>query len=201
MRLYDRAAFDTRTATPVSAPLRTVERERPSLVHAGVHTTREAEETRIDMHPEFDADLHFNPTSLKAPPPRPGYAQRWVADGTDPTAHHSVQRNWFSKTRQGFAPRLPETIPPGLKHLYPSMKLAGGQDAVRIAGMVLCEIPIEVARARRMAINDKIKEASASIPTGLANLNKRAQEAGLSPLQVGDKHQSYRGRPAPSYQS
>ncbi len=189
MRLYDRDQ---------EAGIRPEQRERPQMAHHSVHTTREAEETRVDIRQEFNADHAFNPTSLKAPPPRAGFKQRWVTDGTNPMAEKSEQRNWFAKRRMGWQVRHPETVPEVLRDLYPSSKLTDGTDAIRIAGSVLCEMPIQVARQYRDAVQDRIQHQSKAIPESTEELRRR-ERAGVGPLEVTDQSSTYRGRRAASF--
>jgi hypothetical protein len=197
MRLYDKKAFSN--ATPVAPPITTGERERPGVAHSSVHQDREAEHTRFDdVHMEFDVNRAFNPTSLKAPEPRHGMMQRWVADGTNPTAEKGDQLNWFGKRHKGWTPRDPESVPERQRRLYPSVKLHDGSTAIRIAGMVLCELPIRVAKAYGDVIRGRIQHQSKAIPDSLQELRKRERQ-GVGPLHIEDEHAAYRGRKAASY--
>ena len=195
MRTYDR---DTSTRTIERPPMRPDQRERPPVVRSSAHVTREAAETRVDLHPEVNVDLAFNPTSLRAPEPRKGFRQRWVADGTSDKADTTAQRNWFAKRRMGWEIRDPETVPPGLRHLYPSHKLSDGAVAIRIAGMVLCEMPERVGEQYGRAVQDKVNEQSRAVPQSLEELRRR-ERVGVGDLEIGDSRQSYRGRKAASY--
>jgi hypothetical protein len=170
------------------------QRERPHIVHHSVHETREAQMTRLeDVHPEFDVNKTFNPTSLDAPPPRAGYTQRWITDATQPNATKSEKRNWFSKQRQGWSLRDPETVPMQLRHLYPAVKLGDGQAAIAVAGMVLGEMPTKVAIQRQLAVGDRIKHLTKAVPESLEELERKGRR-GVGPLQVQDDARSFRGR-------
>ena len=68
-------------------------------------------------------------------------SERWIADGTNPQSTRYEQKNWFNKKRTGWAVRDPETVPPQLRHIFPSEKLSDGAACIRVAGMVLCELP------------------------------------------------------------
>ena len=202
MRLYQRTNPTGRTATYPPLSYRTASRapaiqpsmrERPPVTRHSLHVSREALETRHDLHPEFNAQKVFNPTSLDAPPSRHGYVQRWIVDATNPNATRSEQRNWFSKMRQGWALRDPETVPPSLKHLYPSVKLGDAQAAIRVAGSVLVEMPRNVAEQRRLAVNDRIQHLTRSIPESVQEL-ARGTRGATGPLQVVDRVDTYRGR-------
>jgi hypothetical protein len=173
-------------------------RERPGTLHHSMHESREAEFTRQDdIHPEIDIERVFNPTSLRAPAPRNGYAQRWVADGTNPTADRSEQRNWFSKKQAGWSPRDPDTVPKHERHLYPGQKLGDHQMAIRIANQVLCEIPLEILRRRDVAVRQVIDKQSSSVPDSARMVRERGHR-GASPMEVVDQTRSIRGRVAPA---
>lgn len=174
------------------------ERERPAVVHHSVHETREAEYERQDLHAEFDVSDVMNPTSLRAPPPRSGYVQRWVADGTNPNADRSEARNWFAKHRAGWAARDPETVPRQLRHLYPSTKLHGENgSAIRIANQVLCEMPERLFAERQKAVRDIIDRQNSTMPQSMKELREKTPR-GVQPLEVQDVTRSVRGRVAPS---
>lgn len=196
MRLYSR---DEPPAASPPPGIRMAERQRPAVARHAQHVTREAEEARVDRHPEAQAARRvFDQTSLKAPPPRNGFTQRWVSDGTNPQASRSEQRNWFNKKRSGWQIRNPDTVPPELRDLYPSEKLANGQDCIRVAGMVLCELPLNVAREYKHAVDDRILHLSQAIPESLEELRKR-ERTGVGPLQVGNNATTFRGRRAANY--
>ncbi len=189
MRLYTR---DTERAAP-PAGIRIAERERPSTLHHSPHVDREAAETRVDKHAEFSANKVLAQTYLEAPPPRNGYRQRWIKDGSAETSDDTAQRNWWMKKRQGWAVRDPETIPPELRDLYPSAKLGSGHDAIRVASQVLCEIPLRVLNERSLAIRDLIARQNQSVPPSTSDLDKRRPQ-GVSPIAVTDEVHAARGQ-------
>jgi hypothetical protein len=167
-------------------------------LHHSTHEDREAEFTRPEeLHPEIDVDRLLNQTSLRAPKPRNGYAQRWVADGTNPNADRSEQRNWWAKKQAGWSVRDPETVPRHERHLYPSAALGDHQMAVRIANQVLCEIPLEILRRRDAAVRQVIDKQSSSVPDSARMVRERGHR-GASPMEVIDQTRSIRGRVAPA---
>lgn len=191
MRLYDR------DGGAGQATIRLAERERPQVAHHSTHLSREAEETRVDLHTEYDTKKLLNGTSLDAPPPRNGYVQRWIVDGSKEDADTSVQRNWRSKMRMGWQIRDPETIPVELRNLFPSAKLGDGAIAIRVASSVLCELPRTVAMQRLQAVDDLIKRQSKAIPESTQELRKRGH-AGAGELEIGDQRSTFRGRRLPN---
>ncbi len=195
MRIYDRIG-DMRPQPPrTGGAIRTIDRERPQVQHHAVHETREAEETRVDQHHEFDANRVLNNTYLEAPPPRPGFRQRWVTDGTKVDSENTTaQRNWFMKQKHGWAVRDPETVPASLRNLYPSQKLGNGQDAIRVAGQVLCEMPVQVMHQRTMAVRDLIARQNQAVAPSAEELRKSSKFANVSPMSVDEKVYGARGK-------
>lgn len=195
MRVYSR---DTDTRPSDMRPnggIRLAERERPQVAHHAVHESREAQETRLDKHQEFDANRVLNNTYLEAPPPRPGYKQRWVADGTGTNGadNPTAERNWWMKQRQGWAVRDPETVPQELRHLYPSARLGNGADAIRVARQVLCEMPVNVMHQRSLAVRDLIGRQNQAVMPSTEELRKKPRP-GFGPVEVEEEVKVARGQ-------
>ena len=184
-------AYSRDTSEPQG--IRIAQRERPATLHHAAHVDREAMETRVDKHPEFNANKVLNQTYLDAPPERAGFKQRWIKDGSSETADDGAQRNWWMKKRKGWQVRDPATVPPELRDFYPSARLGSGQDAIRVASQVLCEIPINVLNEQSMAIADLIGRQNQSIPPSTEELRKKARQ-GVGPLQIQDEVHSARGQ-------
>jgi hypothetical protein len=198
MRLYSRDSTERPGpgTTTTEGGIRHMQRERPATIHHAVHADREAVETRVDRHPEFSANRILNQTYLDAPPPRAGYRQRWIKDGTVVgSTDDGAQRNWWMKKRQGWSVRDPENVPPELREMYPSAKLGSGQDAIRVASQVLCEIPIAVLNEKSEAIRELITRQNKSIPPSTEELRKSPKFGGaVGPVQVSDEVHSARGQ-------
>lgn len=189
-RIYDRTAHLEAEAVSIQPGYR----ERPRIMHHAAHTSREAETTRVDRHPEFNpARSSIYQIALEAPPPRHGYTQRWVSDGTHPSATKSERLNWVAKQRQGWSIRAPETVPPELRHIYPSTKLSGGQDTICVATMVLMEMPVRVAMERNAAVDERINHQKKSVIPSTQELAAKGQGR-FGPLQIDDQERTYRGR-------
>lgn len=189
MRIYSR---DT-NPTPIPG-IRVAERERPATLHHAVHTSREAAETRVDKHAEFNANRVLANTYLEAPPPRPGFKQRWIKDGSHDAADDTAQRNWWLKKRQGWQVRDPETVPEELRHLYPSTHLGSGQDAIRVASQVLCEMPVNVMHQRSMAIRDLIARQNSSVSATASDDLRKKPLRGARPMEVDESVHAARGQ-------
>jgi len=171
------------------------ERARPTIIRHATHETRDAEATRVDQRVETNPARWINPSSLDAPEPRPGYVQRWVVDGTDPSADKNAKTTWGKKLREGWAPRDPNTIPSQLRQTYASAKLSTGQGVIGVAGLVLCEMPRQVALQRYHAMGDSVDRLGASLPESTDALRERERKRNrVGDLEVTDKVKSLRGR-------
>lgn len=164
----------------------TLTRDRPMALRHAAHETRDAEAERPKtLREETDAARWINPTSLDAPNPRPGFVQRWIdeSDGS----------HWMKKMREGYSPRDPATLTERDRQLYQTTKSTSGQDMIRVGKSVLCEIPIQVARARRRAVDELQHNQMRSIPESVQELNKRGGQS-FGPVKVNDQEFSARGR-------
>lgn len=183
-RMYDR--------TGASAP---TFRERPQVMRHVAHVDRDAEIERAPLRAELDPMKVINPTNLDAPEPRPGYVQRWISDqGADGT----VSKEWARKMKQGWSPRDPSTISDHQRRIYETSKTQSGDGAIRMAGLVLCEIPRNVAMERKHAVDELIRRQRASVHPSAANLkNGEARKAGVAgELTITDDTRVMRGRRA-----
>lgn len=109
-----------------------------------VHETR-AYETwdDVDVHAE-EAKPWVRPTSLDAPPARPGFTQRWIRVGMngqdDPT-------NTARKFREGWKPRPAASIP--ASYHAPTIQHGKWSGCIGVEGMLLCEMPNSMVEKRR----------------------------------------------------
>lgn len=98
------------------------------------------------------------PTSLEAPPPRPGFVQRWIRVAVfgieDPS-------NAMRKFREGWKPRPASTIPPD----FPVPTISHGQWAgcIGVEGMILCEMPKALADKRNNYYMNKTRNIEDAI--------------------------------------
>jgi hypothetical protein len=107
-----------------------------------VHDT--AEDTETDV---LDRDTEViewqDPSNLEAPPARPGYVQRWIRasfrTGEDPG-------NLLRARREGWRPRLLSTVDKDYAPATILHKTLG--EVIAVEGLILCEMPINVARVR-----------------------------------------------------
>lgn len=84
-----------------------------------------------------------DPSNLEAPPARPGYVQRWVRasfrTGEDPG-------NLMRARREGWRPRLVSSVGKDYAPATIHHKTLG--EVIAVEGLILCEMPIKVARQR-----------------------------------------------------
>lgn len=181
--------------TPTSDTM--LDRARPAIMRGSVRDDRESEIERVDLHPEFDANKWANPTNLDAPAPRPGFSQRWIADGISPTTG-LPSKEWARKMREGYAPRDAATLSARDRQIYPSAKTQSGNDVIRMAGLVLCEIPRALAEQRRLAVKDILSRQRESVPEAINELRKKqeAVRGVLGEAQLTDEERSFTGRRA-----
>lgn len=189
--LLDREAERNFDEMPIAA-----QRSRQAMNGSGRMTQDAMAEREGSVRAEVNPAKWMNPTSLDAPLPRAGFVQRWIRDGSlDPkdTPH------WFKKVREGWQPRDPMTISANQRALYPSLKATDGRDVIRVAGLVLCEMSVATAMARKAAVSDSIKQqTSAVLPTNEA-VTSRVTNGRFGPIQVAaDNERVVRGKRAAS---
>lgn len=90
------------------------------------------------------------PHDLDAPPPRDGFTQRWIrvrlGNDKDP-------KNSNRKFREGWRPRSIDSIPRG--YSPPTMIHGTWGDVIGVEDLVLCEMPVKMARQRNKFYEDK----------------------------------------------
>ena len=131
-------------------------------VHPQVHEARAFETyDAADVHETADTPW-THAASLEAPPPRPGFSQRWVRvslkGDDDPT-------NMARKFREGWRPRLASTVPP--KYNPPKVTAGRFQGCIGVEGMLLCERPEKMSEKQRAAIRDKTDRVTQGIEAEL----------------------------------
>lgn len=184
-RIYDRAG--------TTATIEMHERNRAAIVRGAAHVEREATVDRTAGVRMENPQKWINPTSLDAPPPRPGCVQRWVSQAPRNANGHVDDRHWLKKMREGWSPRDPATISLEMRQLFPSVKISNGHDVIAVAGLVLCEMPAQVARQRKLAVGDLIKHQQDSVPESLQELRDKQRERVIARVEENDER-TFRGR-------
>lgn len=117
---------------------------------ASSHGVTHGHDSRVDELSEERATRHeqpippwMRPSSLDAPPPRPGMVQRWIRHlirgDADP-------RNVSMRTREGWRPRPADSVPEDWKA---TLGLVENDKGVLIVDdLMLCEMPREIYEGR-----------------------------------------------------
>jgi hypothetical protein len=163
------------------APMRTTE-----------HRAR-ASETRpepiSDPEPINEQYVYERPNQMKAPPPQPGYVQRWVRMETrgvaDPT------NNYQMKMLEGYAPRHPETLPPEYRILRAASE---GIDSIRMGSLVLCEKPIHKANAKIKWLAEQVNKQNQMVQAEHQKISQEGQRQTGIPLVHEETESVSRGR-------
>lgn len=122
------------------------------------------------VHTEVtESQSWIQPNLLDAPPPRPGYVDRWVWIGFDTEA----QSNISTRQREGWRPRDPSTVPQGFTSLVGK---DGRSGTITVQGMCLMEMPEEVNAQRTEFYGKKQDEIEAAVK---AELDGIQAEGGL----------------------
>ncbi|MEQ1711639.1 MAG: hypothetical protein ABL908_09570 [Hyphomicrobium sp.] len=146
-------------------------RERPQVVRAAVHQTRDADiATEREIHVDSAPTVWREPTALDAPPPRPGMVQRWVRDLA---VADSQDNNWARRYGEGWRPRDPSSVSGAFQYL--TGKSSAGQPTLRVGNSVLCEMPVDLARQRAAHYRNKLER---QMQTAGADLDGEAAAAG-----------------------
>ena len=150
---------------------------------SGVREGRDQNLTEEQFDEDIDGEYGWAPPSaLQAPPPRPGYVQRWIRveqAGTPDT------KNVSSKYREGWRPRDPATVPEG--YFPPTLGHGDFGGYVGVEGMVLCEMPKKVHKQRQDYYRGRIRGQEQAINSDLF------KETG-GQVQSGSKSRVTRGR-------
>ena len=184
--------FSKANAAPDGDVMELPARERHNVQRHSVREDRDAEMTREDVRIEIDPARWVGGVALEAPPPRPGYVQRWILDGT--TQNAPGERSWHKRIREGWEPRNPESVSEAQRRLFPPTKAASGADVIRSGHLILCEMPRQIANQRKLAIQDRTTHNTKSIPQSVQELTRG--RAGVGPVTAEDQETSLRGRRA-----
>lgn len=135
-----------------------------------------------------DGDLSWSrPSSLDAPPPRPGYVQRWKRHQLNGT---SDTRNWQRAMREGWKPRPVDTV----DEAFSSLKTeSNGQGVISAEGLILCEMPNITAGERTSHYGRRTSRQMESVDS---DLNRTQSPGGPSIRKDHDSQAQHGRRPA-----
>lgn len=176
----------------------------PAPAEEDERLTRAQEARDFDQIHEPYVDAWSQPMNLEAPPPRPGYTQRWVtavAGGEDDVQNLIRKQH----PRYGWTPRRADTVPNGQAPSITKGQFAG---CIGVMGMVLMERPIKVATAHRQAIDEKTRRQESATHAHVLKEQKAHQknlrqtgERGIGAPEVEEYHSTVTRRrpvaPAP----
>lgn len=158
--------------------LDTADRLRSKAMRDALHEARDSESDARVTPRQTIADYEYRaPTNLDAPPPRPGYVQRWVRYDTKAEAD---LRNWQSKLREGWRPRDPKTVPES-EYWY-GLDSKRGNDLIAVGGLVLMEAPEHVVIAKRKAIAEAARRMERSVSTETDKVSREGVAQGHAPI-------------------
>lgn len=118
--------------------------------------------TRASREEQTRAKVWTPPSALDAPAPRDGMVQRWVAtsiQGKDDPAHVS------KRMREGWQPRKPETVPENFH--APTIEHGRWEGCIGVEGMVLMEMPKDLADQRNAYYRQKAADLTAFVDRDL----------------------------------
>lgn len=125
--------------------------------HAPVHRTHASVSHGKKVHPTADQPW-ARTEKLDAPPPRPGFKQRWVrvsSRGQDDPVNAS------RKEREGWLPRRADTVP--AEYRVPTISRGQFAGCIGQGGLVLCEMPIERVKRRNAFFRAKADAMTSAI--------------------------------------
>lgn len=122
-------------------------------------------------------------SDLEAPPPRPGFAQRWIRTAV---GGKNDPKNANKKLREGWKPRAASTCPRG----FIAPTIAHGQfgDVIGVEDMILCEMPVRMAKQRDDFYQERTNRQTDAVERDL----HRIERPGM-PLRMANKTQVERG--------
>jgi len=160
---------------------------RANRARIGENRTRESDPGRDEPFHGFDEDQpYLMSLNLQAPPPRPGYTQRWVRvsiRGVDDVTNLSKQMSL------GFKPRSADTIPPG-EVKYATIQHGEYAGVIGSYGMVLMERPVAIDERHKAAIRHATERQTQAITQSLEKIERR----GGTEFDVNMRSEIRRGR-------
>jgi hypothetical protein len=155
-----------------------------------MHVSADAEEDARNTSRGETADYEWRrPGNMDAPPPRPGYHQRWVRASL---RSDSDNINWHSKMREGWTPRDPSTVP-DCSRLFGEYK-HGNQAVIQHGGSILCEMPIQRIESKRKFIREEIRRQERSVEEETDKVSAEGVRKGFVPIVREETAQVTTGR-------
>lgn len=176
-------------AKPVSAARRDAKRGREKISQGGDERGRETreQETHNELFERVDEDQpYIRPTSLEAPTPRSGFKQRWIRVGM---GQNEDAKNLARKLREGWRARRSETV----SKAFHVPRISGGKfsGTIMVEGMLLCEMPLKLAKKRAEMISKETNTRTQAVNEGLMRVNQ-GSGGGFGPIKKGERSEIVR---------
>lgn len=126
------------------------------------HTTRAQEPAHPPVHGDEDERPWAPPSNLEAPPPRPGYGQRWVRISI---RNEDDPANFARALREGWVPRKAESVEGFDVPRITEGKWAG---CIGIHSLILCEMPLSRLRKRAEYVDALNRRQTQAVSQDLA---------------------------------
>ncbi len=170
--------------------LDTANRLRDARIRGSGHETRDSDaDLRNLPRTEIADHVWKQPTNTDAPPPRPGFVQRWIRAEF---RSESDNLNWQGKVREGWTPRDPATVPDAEAFFGTSKHM--DRAVIRVGGLILCEKPVQQHRAKQQAIREATRRQEQSVQMETDKTSREGQRQGFSPIVRQDEVQSSVGQ-------
>jgi len=170
--------------------LDTADRLREGRDRLPERQTREADMDARNQPRATTADYEWRrPTSLEAPPPRPGFVQRWVRSEFR-TEQDNL--NWTAKMREGWRPRDPASVP-DCEAFYNVAK-QGTANVIRVGGLILMEMEAGRLQAKKNAIREANRRQEEAISMETAKVSNEGVRQGFAPIVREEKAEVSTGR-------
>lgn len=158
--------------------LDTADRSREGRMRDPMHDAREAESDARNAPRMESSDYTWRrPMNLDAPTPRSGYVQRWVRSEF---RTESDNLNWQAKTREGWRPRDPATVPEA--ESYFGTQSLRGSAVIRVGGLVLMEAPEAMIANKKRAIREIARNQERSVEMETEKISREGMRAGAPPI-------------------
>jgi hypothetical protein len=160
-----------------------------SAADASERTSRnqDSRANETSLHETWDDDWK-QPQLLDAPPPRPGFVQRWVAtaiQGQDDAANVAKRFN------QGWKPRAADSVPADFA--VPTISHGRHAGFVGVEGMVLMERPLELHQRFAAKTRERTDNQMSAVNAALGEVHDPRQRSFGRP-QMDNKSSVERGR-------
>lgn len=169
---------------------------RETSMRGPLHETRGSQSDARNTPRMSVPDIEWrSPMALDAPPARPGFSQRWIRTTYRDGGMQSDTTNLNNKSRAGWQPRDPSTIPEG--ELFSSLSTQSAQagGTIRVGNMVLHEIPTELLRRQRQMIQAKTRaQEDAVVKADTDRASREGQRAGYDPIVREERTEATTGR-------